>query len=75
MEITPKLRGVLNLNVIRFQHTEPLELLLFQTPIHAGVGADSGLGVTYRPPLSENMVITGGVQRVFPVSGVPRYLY
>jgi hypothetical protein len=46
-----------------------LELLLFQKPIHAGVGADSGLGLTYRPPLSENIVLTGGVNVFEPFQG------
>lgn len=69
IDITPKLRGFLNLNMIRFARTEPLELLLFQKPIHAGVGADSGVGVTYRPPLSENIVITGGVNGFAPFQG------
>ena len=69
LDITPKLRGFVNLNLIRFADTEPLELLLFQKPIHAGVGADSGLGVSYRPPLSENIVITGGVNGFEPFQG------
>lgn len=69
VEITPKLRGVLNLNVIRFQDTEPLELILLQAPIHHGVGVDSGLGVTYRPPLTENMVITGAFNAFSPAQG------
>jgi Carboxypeptidase regulatory-like domain len=69
IDITPKLRGFVNLNLIRFAHTEPLELLLFQQPIHAGVGADSGIGVAYRPPLSENIVITGGVNAFEPFQG------
>jgi len=69
IEITPKLRGVLNLNVIRFDHTEPLELILLQAPIHKGVGVDSGLGVTYRPPLTENMVITGAFNAFSPGQG------
>jgi hypothetical protein len=69
IDITPKLRGFANLNLIRFARTEPLELLLFQKPIHAGVGADSGLGVSYRPPLSENIVITGGVNGFQPFQG------
>ena len=75
VEITPKLRGVLNLNVIRFQHTEPLELILLQAPIHNGVGVDSGLGVTYRPPLTENMVPLGVFNAFSCGAGVPRYLY
>ncbi|HLW75809.1 MAG TPA: carboxypeptidase-like regulatory domain-containing protein, partial [Bryobacteraceae bacterium] len=69
VEITPKLRGVLNVNVIRFDHTEPLELILLQAPIHHGVGTDSGLGLVYRPPLSENMVITGAFNAFSPMQG------
>lgn len=69
MDVTPKLRAFVNLNLIRFARTEPLELLLFQQPISAGVGADSGIGLTYRPPLSENMVVTGGVNAFEPFQG------
>lgn len=69
VEITPKLRGVLNLNVIRFHQTEPLELILLQAPIHHGVGVDSGFGVTYRPPLTENVVITGAFNAFSPAEG------
>ena len=69
VEITPKLRGFVNLNLVRFVHTEPLELLLFQNNIHAGVGADSGIGVSYRPPLSENIVITGVFNAFIPFQG------
>ncbi len=68
-EVTPKLRATLNLNLIRFVHPEPLDLLLFQTNIHAGVGADSGLGITYRPPLSDNIVVTGVVNMFNPFQG------
>jgi hypothetical protein len=69
INITPKLKGFVNLNLIRFADTEPLELLLFQSGIHAGVGADSGIGVSYRPPLSENIVITGGFNAFEPFQG------
>ena len=69
VDITPKLRGFVNLNLIRFVHTEPLELLLFQDNIHAGVGADSGIGLSYRPPLSENIVITGVFNAFIPFQG------
>ena len=31
IDITPKLRGFVNLNLLRFADTEPLELLLFQS--------------------------------------------
>ncbi|HMD48670.1 MAG TPA: hypothetical protein VKG79_06220, partial [Bryobacteraceae bacterium] len=70
LDITPKLRGFVNLNLLRFARTEPIELLLFQSNIHAGIGADSGIGFSYRPPLSENMVITGGVNALAPFQGL-----
>jgi len=70
LDITPKLRGFVNLNLLRFARTEPIELLLFQSNIHAGIGADSGIGFRYRPPLSENMVITTGVNALAPFQGL-----
>jgi hypothetical protein len=70
IDITPKLRGFLNLNLLRFARTDPLEMLLFQSNIHAGIGADSGIGLTYRPPLSENISITGGVDALVPFQGL-----
>ncbi len=60
VEITPKLRGFANVNYLRFQRTEPLELLLFQAPIRHSIGVDYGAGVQYRPPLTENLILTGG---------------
>ena len=74
IDITPRLRGFVNLNLLRFADTQPLELLLFQSNIHAGIGADSGIGFAYRPPLSENIVITGALN-AFPVPGIPRHLH
>jgi hypothetical protein len=68
-EITPKLRGFANLNFLRFERTEPLELLLFQSPIHHTIGEDFGIGVEYRPPLSENIVVTGGASALQPGQG------
>lgn len=67
--LTPKIKLVFNENLIRFARTEPFELLDFQAPIHHGVGSDSGIGVIYRPPLSENIVITGGVNTFVPFQG------
>jgi hypothetical protein len=70
IDVTPKLRMFVNLNLLRFARTDPLELLLFQSNIHAGIGADSGIGFSYRPPLSENMVITGGIDTLVPFQGL-----
>lgn len=59
-DITPKLKGFANFNYLRFERTEALEDILFQAPIRHPIGVDYGAGVTYRPPLSENIVLTGG---------------
>jgi hypothetical protein len=68
-EITPKLRGFANFDFLRFERTEPLELLLFQSPIHHTIGEDFGIGVEYRPPLTENIVLTGGAAALQPGQG------
>jgi hypothetical protein len=67
--LTPKLRAFVNGNYLRFDRTEPLELLLFQRPIRHSIGTDLGMGVEYRPPLSGNMVLTGGISSLVPGRG------
>jgi carboxypeptidase family protein len=67
--ITPKLKGFANYNFLRFMRTEPLEYVLFQTPIHHTIGSDLGMGVQYRPPLSENLVLSGGASMLQPGPG------
>jgi Carboxypeptidase regulatory-like domain len=68
-DITAKLKGFANLNYLRFEHTEPLEYILFESPIRHSIGEDFGIGVTYRPPLSENIVLTGGASALQPGQG------
>jgi hypothetical protein len=68
-DITPKLRGFANLNFLRFERTEALEFLLFQSPIRHTIGEDFGIGVEYRPPLTENIVLTGGASALQPGQG------
>ena len=65
-DITPKLKGFANYNFLRFMRTEPLEYVLFQSPIHHTIGNDFGVGMQYRPPLSENLVLTGGASLLQP---------
>ena len=67
--VTQKLKAFANVNFLRFQRTEPLEFLLFQSPIHHTIGTDAGIGVEYRPPLSENIVLTGGASALQPGQG------
>ena len=67
--ITPKLRAFANLNVMRFVHTQPLEVLLNRPEIHSGIGADSGIGIRYRPLLTDNVVLVVGFNTLFPFAG------
>ncbi len=68
-DITPKLKGFLNANFLRFERTESLEYILLQAPIRHTIGVDYGTGVAYRPPLSENIVLTGGAAMLTPGAG------
>ena len=67
--VTPKLRTFVNANYLRFDRTEPLQILLFQRGIRHSIGTDTGVGLQYRPPLTENFVITAGVSSLLPGVG------
>ena len=69
-DITPKLRGFVNVNYLRFERTETLEQILFQSPIRHSIGFDSSIGVRYRPPLTENIAITAGAATLIPGQGL-----
>ncbi len=68
-DLTPKLRAFLNTSFLRFDRTEPLELLLFQAPIHHDIGWDYSIGFQYRPPLTENIALTFGAAALTPGRG------
>jgi len=68
--LTPKLRAFLNANYLQFDRTQSLAFLLFQAPVHRGIGTDFGMGITYRPPLTENIVLTAGVSSLVPDLGL-----
>jgi Carboxypeptidase regulatory-like domain len=67
--VTPKLRAFVNANYLQFDRTEPLQILLFQPRIRHSIGTDTGLGIQYRPPLTENIVITSGISNLVPGVG------
>jgi hypothetical protein len=69
-DVTPKLRAFVNGNYLRFDRTEPLQLVLFQRPIRHSIGTDFGAGLEYRPPLTENIVIRAGTSALFPGQGL-----
>lgn len=69
VDVTPKLRGFINYNYLRFNRTEPLELALFQNSIRHEIGHDLGIGFIYRPLLNENIVLIGGASGLRPGVG------
>jgi Carboxypeptidase regulatory-like domain len=68
-DLTTKLKALLNVDYLRFESTAPIELLLFESPIHNTIGFDYSAGFEYRPPLSENISITGGAAALSPGQG------
>jgi len=68
-ELTQKIKAILNLNYLRFHHTEPLEALLFQPGLRKDIGWDAGGGVVYRPFLNENAIFTAGFSTLVPGDG------
>jgi hypothetical protein len=68
-KITPKLKSTLNVNWAKFNCTEVLEELLFQGHIRHDIGLDSGIGLQYRPLLSDNIVMTAGFGVLAPGGG------
>ena len=57
------------MNWAKFNRTEVLEALLFQSHIRHAVGLDTGVGMQYRPLLTDNIVVTGGVGMLVPGAG------
>ncbi len=60
IDVTPKLKMFVNVNFLRFHHTEVLERLLFQPNIRDNIGIDWSIGARWRPFLIENVEITAG---------------
>jgi hypothetical protein len=69
IDVTPRLKALLNANTITLDTTKPLEEVLFQGDIHRHLGEDVSLGLRYRPFLSNNIVIAGGVAGFHPGQG------
>ncbi len=69
-KLTPTLKLVTNVNYLSFVQPAPLELLLSKNQVHHGIGTDASLGAIWRPPLSDNIVITGGIAVLPPALGL-----
>jgi hypothetical protein len=68
-EVTPKAKLLLNANYLRFDQTDPLQLLLFQSRIDREIGWDLNAGLRYRPFLNNNVVALLGFAVFIPGKG------
>jgi hypothetical protein len=68
-DLTPKLRLQFNANYIRFVNTNVIKQILFTNQVSCDLGFDISLGFTYRPLLTENIVINAGFGAFLPGRG------
>jgi hypothetical protein len=73
-ELTPKMRLVANANVLSFDKVETVQRLLFQNTVDKFLGVDAGVGVQYRPMLTDNLLLTAGVSAFQPGKGFKQVL-
>ncbi|HVT43220.1 MAG TPA: hypothetical protein VMT00_02410 [Thermoanaerobaculia bacterium] len=68
VEVTPRLKAIFTGNYIRLDATESVEALLFQK-IRKELGTDLSAGVRYRPFISNNWIVVGGLAAFIPGRG------
>ena len=69
MELTPKLRSLINASYLRFHKVEVLQAVLFQEGIRKDLGIDLSVGFQWRPFLNDNAIIQGGLSIFTPLGG------
>jgi hypothetical protein len=69
MDVTPKLKWINNMNFLMFDSTNVLQQFLFQQNIARDIGIDISTGAEYRPFLSDNLIMVGGVNVLIPGEG------
>ena len=60
MELTPKVRLLLEANKLRFHHPETLQAVLFQDRVRSDLGWDLSAGIRWRPFLIDNIIVNIG---------------
>ena len=68
-QLTPQLKLVFNANHLRFDDTSSVEYALGQGHIEKEIGEDISLGLIWRPLLTENVIVKGGVSALVPGAG------
>jgi hypothetical protein len=65
-DITPKLRGFMNVNYVRTIDTATTELVLFTNRASNDFGLDCSAGFQWRPLLTDNVIVTAGAGFLIP---------
>jgi len=73
-DLTEKLRLSVNANYLQFENTATLSRVLFQANIDKQIGMDYSAGVTWRPTLNDQIVITAGGSIFMPTAGFKNIL-
>ncbi|MCS7048194.1 MAG: hypothetical protein NZ483_02710 [Verrucomicrobiae bacterium] len=68
-ELTPKLRAVVHANYLRFADANPVRVALHDDNVRTEIGWELNLGFTYRPLLTDNIIILAGVGALIPGGG------
>ena len=69
LEVTPKVKALINANYLRFDSTDTLKLLLFQSRFRKEIGWDLSAGIRYRPLLNNNVILLLGYAVFLPGKG------
>ncbi len=68
-KLTQELKVELNASWLRFDRTAPLELALNDDQIAPTIGLDLSIGATWRPWLTDNVIVTAGSAWLLPGEG------
>ena len=73
-DLTPKLRMQFNANYIRMVNPDVVKTVLFTNNVDRELGYDISLGFTYRPTLTNNIIINAGLGVMVTRNRVPGHL-
>jgi len=69
LDLTPRLRLSINLNQLWFNETAVLEASRNQSGISKNIGLDASLSLTYRPLISQNIILRLSASGLLPGAG------
>ncbi len=68
-QLTPHIKLITNASYLRFDHTNSIQYVLNQDSIGSEIGYDLSAGVVWRPLLTDNVIVKGGVSALVPGTG------